>query len=173
MINRFRRRFFFLTGSGGAVVTFVVWTIAAQQYLVHKSLAAGHLVIACIFVFQFFYTFAWTNLVVVYPLEIVPLNMRAKTWAFVLLTIQVSAIFGGYVNPIGLKNIGWHFYIYYCVWVLIIFLIVYFFFVETAGPTLEELAYLFEGDDTKAHLAEKIEEKKEQVLEEHIEHKLG
>ena len=41
-----------------------------------------------------------------------------------------------------LKNIGWKFYIYYCVWVFIVFLIVYFFFVETAGPTLEELAYL-------------------------------
>lgn len=72
--------------------------------------------------------------------------MRAKTWAFVLLTIQVASIFGGYVNPVGLENIGWKFYIYYCVWVTVVFLIVYFFFVETAGPTLEELTYLFEGD---------------------------
>jgi phosphotransferase system glucose/maltose/N-acetylglucosamine-specific IIC component len=100
--------------------------------------------------------------------------MRAKTWAFVLLTIQVASIFGSYVNPIALKNIGWKFYIYYCIWVSIVFLIVYFFFVETAGPTLEELAYLFEGEDAKKDMVHKIQEKKEQVTyEEHVEEKLA
>lgn len=169
IIDKFRRRFFFLTGSGGVVVVFVVWTIAAQRYVEHQSLIAGHVVLACIFLFQAFYTFAWTNLVVTYPLEVVTLQMRAKTWAFVLLTIQVSAIFGSYVNPIALANIGWKFYIYYCIWVLIVFLIVYFFFVETAGPTLEELAYLFEGDEDKKRMIEKIEDTKEQVqYEEHV-----
>lgn len=152
IIDKFKRRTFFVVGSGGVVVTFIVWTIAAQQYLEKNSLAAGRLVLACIFFFQAFYTFAWTNLVVTYPLEVVTYQMRAKTWAFVLLTIQVSSIFGGYVNPIGLENIGWKFYIYYCVWVTIIFIIVYFFFVETAGPTLEELTYLFEGKEAKEHM---------------------
>ncbi|KAI2733973.1 hypothetical protein DTO012A8_10092 [Penicillium roqueforti] len=46
VIDKFRRRFFFLTGSGGVVVTFVVWTIAAQQYLEHNSIVAGRVVIA-------------------------------------------------------------------------------------------------------------------------------
>lgn len=152
IIDKFKRRTFFLVGSGGVVVTFIAWTIAAQQYLENNSIAAGRVVLACIFIFQAFYTFAWTNLVVTYPLEIVTYQMRAKTWAFVLLTIQVASIFGGYVNPIGLENIGWKFYIYYCVWVTIIFVIVYFFFVETAGPTLEELTYLFEGEDAKIQM---------------------
>lgn len=87
--------------------------------------------------------------------------MRAKAWAFVLLNIQVSSIFGGYVNPIGLENIGWKFYIYYCVWVTIIFIIVYFFFVETAGPTLEELTYLFEGESAKMSVKQKMQDAKE------------
>lgn len=145
MIDRFKRRTFFLTGSGGVLVTFVVWTIAAERYLEQGSMGAGRLVLACIFIFQAFYTIAWTNLTVTYPLELVTYQMRAKTWAFVLLTIQVASIFGGYVNPVGLLSIGWKFYIYYCVWVAVIFLVVYFFFVETAGPTLEELSCLFEG----------------------------
>lgn len=162
LVNRFKRRTFFLVGSGGVLVTFIAWTIAAQQYLEKESLVAGRVVLACIFVFQGFYTFGWTNLVVTYPLEIVTYQMRAKTWAFVLLTIQVASIFGGYVNPIGLENIGWKFYIYYCVWVAIIFLVVYFFFVETAGPTLEELAYLFEGKEAKQEMVKKIEVTKEE-----------
>lgn len=168
IIDKFKRRTFFLIGSGGALVTFVVWTIAAEKYLEANSLAAGRLVLACIFIFQAFYTFAWTNLVVTYPLEIVTYQMRAKTWAFVLLTIQVSSIFGGYVNPVGLANIGWKFYIYYCVWVAIIFLVVYFFFVETAGPTLEELAYIFEGEDAKLRIAQDLEDRKHEI---HIEEK--
>lgn len=172
IIDRFRRPFFFLAGSGGVLVTFVVWTIAAQQYLEHNSLAAGRLVLACIFFFQAFYTFAWTNLIMTYPLEVVTLQMRAKTWAFVLLTIQVAATFGSYVNPIVLKNIGWKFYIYYCIWVLVIFLIVYFFFIDTAGPTLEELAYAFEIEEDKQKMARRIEKQKEQVqFEGHMGHK--
>ncbi|KPM42164.1 hypothetical protein AK830_g4370 [Neonectria ditissima] len=162
LVDRFKRRTFFLVGSGGVLVTFIMWTIAAQQYLEKDSLAAGRVVLACIFLFQAFYTFGWTNLVVTYPLEIVTYQMRAKTWAFVLLTIQVSSIFGGYVNPIGLENIGWKFYIYYCVWVAIIFLVVYFFFVETSGPTLEELSYLFEGKEEKQDMVKKIEMVKEE-----------
>jgi sugar porter (SP) family MFS transporter len=162
LVDRFKRRTFFLVGSGGVLVTFIMWTIAAQQYLEKDSIAAGRVVLACIFLFQAFYTFGWTNLVVTYPLEIVTYQMRAKTWAFVLLTIQVASIFGGYVNPIGLENIGWKFYIYYCVWVAIIFLIVYFFFVETSGPTLEELTYLFEGKEEKQEMAKKVELVKEE-----------
>ena len=162
LVDRFKRRTFFLVGSGGVLVTFIAWTIAAQQYLENGSIAAGRMVLACIFLFQAFYTFGWTNLVVTYPLEIVTYQMRAKTWAFVLLTIQVASIFGGYVNPIGLENIGWKFYIYYCVWVAFIFLIVYFFFVETAGPTLEELTYLFEGKEAKQEMVHKIEITKEE-----------
>ncbi|KAK2746479.1 hypothetical protein FQN57_003105 [Myotisia sp. PD_48] len=165
-IDRFRRRTFFLTGSGGVLVVFIVWTIASQRYIVRGSLPAGRLVLACIFFFQAFYTIAWTNLIVTYPLEIVTYQMRAKTWAFVLLTIQVASIFGGYVNPIGLENLSWRFYIYYCVWVTVVFLVVYFFFPETAGPTLEELSYLFEGKERKEKLTVDIEEKKKARLSE-------
>ncbi|KAG6000267.1 hypothetical protein E4U21_005628 [Claviceps maximensis] len=154
LIDKFKRRTFFLVGSGGVALTFFAWTIAAQQYLDRESLAAGRVVLACIFVFQAFYTVAWTNLVVTYPLEVVTYQMRAKTWAFVLLTIQVAAIFGSYVNPIALEKIGWKLYIYYCVWVSLIFVVVYFFFVETAGPTLEELTYLFDGKDSSSRIME-------------------
>jgi sugar porter (SP) family MFS transporter len=160
-INRWGRRTFFLTGSGGSLVVFVAWTIASQQYIEHGSIVGGRIVLACIFLFQAFYTLAWTNLIVTYPLEIVTYQMRAKTWSFVLLIIQVSSIFSGYVNPIGLENISWRFYIYYCVWVAIIFLVVYFFFVETAGPTLEELTYIFEGKPIKEKMTEHWLEKKQ------------
>lgn len=52
--------------------------------------------------------------------------------------------------------------------------IVYFFFEETAEPTWEELAYPFEGDDTKKEMVQKKKEKDQQVAyEEHVEDKPG
>ncbi|EMC96871.1 hypothetical protein BAUCODRAFT_34267 [Baudoinia panamericana UAMH 10762] len=148
LIDRFPRRTFFLFGSGGTMVVFIVWTICAQQYSERNSVTAGRVVIACIFLFQTFYSIAWLNMVALYPLEICPYTLRAKMWALVLLVIYAAQIFGNYVNPVGIAAVGWKFYIYYCVWVTIIFFIVYFCFVETQGPTLEELALIF--DDAAA-----------------------
>jgi hypothetical protein len=91
--------------------------------------------------------------------------MRAKTWSLVLLTIQVASIFSNYVNPIGLKNISWKLYIYYDIWLAIIFLVVYFFFVETAGPTLEELAYLFDGPEMQEKATLEMKEKNDMINE--------
>lgn len=82
LINRFKRRTFFLTGSGGVLVVFISWTIAAQRYLEHESLAAGRVVLACIFLFQAFYTCAWTNLIVTYPLEIVTYQVSFTSSSF-------------------------------------------------------------------------------------------
>lgn len=38
------------------------------------------------------------------------------------------------------------------IWIAIELVFVYFYFVETKGPTLEELARLFDGDDAVAHI---------------------
>jgi len=50
------------------------------------------------------------------------------------------------VNPIGLKELAWKFYFVYIVILILEVVIIYFLFVETKGPTLEEIATLFDGD---------------------------
>lgn len=106
-INRFRRRTFFLVGSGGTTIVFIVWTICAQQYSDQGSLEAGRVIIACIFIYQTFYSIAWLNLVALYPMELCPYALRAKMWALVLLVICAAQIFGNYVNPVGIAALGW------------------------------------------------------------------
>ncbi len=51
------------------------------------------------------------------------------------------------VNPIGLEDLAWKFYFVYIAILVIECLCVWFLFVETKGPTLEEIAILFDGDD--------------------------
>lgn len=48
---------------------------------------------------------------------------------------------------------NWNLSAFYTVWVFIELIFVYFFFIETRGPTLEELAKIFDGDEAEvAHL---------------------
>ena len=51
------------------------------------------------------------------------------------------------MNPIGLEALQWKFYFVYIAVLVIECLVIYFFYVETKGPTLEEIAILFDGED--------------------------
>jgi hypothetical protein len=42
--------------------------------------------------------------------------------------------------------------LFYTLWDTVELVFVYFFYVETKGPTLEEIARIFDGDDAVAHL---------------------
>jgi hypothetical protein len=64
---------------------------------------------------------------------------------------SLAGIFNQYVNPIGIEALGWKFYLVYVVVLIIECLVIYFFYVETRGPALEEIALLFDGAD--AHVA--------------------
>ncbi len=46
----------------------------------------------------------------------------------------------------------WHFMLFYTVWDLFELLFVWFFYVETKGPTLEEIARIFDGDAAVANI---------------------
>ena len=48
-----------------------------------------------------------------------------------------------YGISVGIGAIGWKLYLVYIVWIMIEMVIIYFFFVETAGKTLEELGEIF------------------------------
>lgn len=55
--------------------------------------------------------------------------------------------FNQYVNPIALDNLGWKYYIFYCVWLGLELVVVYFFYIETRNTPLEEIAKHFDGEN--------------------------
>lgn len=53
----------------------------------------------------------------------------------------------------------WNLTLFYTIWIFVELVFVYFFYVETRGPTLEEIAKIFDGEDAVAHVDMKAVEK--------------
>ena len=54
--------------------------------------------------------------------------------------------FNQYINPIALDHIAWKYYIFYCCWLAVELVLVWWFFIETRNTPLEEIAKHFDGD---------------------------
>ncbi|KAJ1324697.1 hexose transporter-like protein [Microdochium nivale] len=69
------------------------------------------------------------------------------------------------MNPMGPEVMQWRFYLVYVAILVIECLFIYFCFVETRGPTLEEIAVLFDGPGAPASVAQATAEAKLQDAE--------
>jgi hypothetical protein len=122
-------------------------TVCAARYDETQIQAAGNAVIAMLVLYGFSYSIAWSGLLVAYAVEIVPYALRAKGLAIMFFCVNAALFFNNYVNPIALQAIRWKYYIVYDCWLFVELLTVYFFYPETKGPTLEEMAKIFDGDE--------------------------
>jgi hypothetical protein len=119
-----------------------------------------------------------TNNIEAYLVEIFPFAQRAKGITVFQLFGRSAGFFTTFVNPIGLKDIGWKWMITYCIWLAfeIVFIVSpsrstyplhdtdtmqYFMFPETYGRTLEELAFLFEDRALADEATKKVEKQME------------
>ncbi|KAF2126521.1 general substrate transporter [Dothidotthia symphoricarpi CBS 119687] len=151
LIDRVGRRPLFIAATASMCGVFVVWTICSSQQEATKSKAAGSGVIAMIWLFNIAYALAWSGLLVAYTVEILPFKIRAKGLMIMNLFIQVALTINQYVNPYGFEYLKptWKFYTIYAVWIFIELIFVCVFYVETRGPTLEEVAKIFDGEDAE------------------------
>jgi hypothetical protein len=78
-----------------------------------------------------------------YPSEILPLRIRQRgsalsvVWQWLITFLVVE------ITPVGLQNIGWKLYIVFCILNWASILVVWFFYPETSGKTLESIDFLF------------------------------
>ncbi|KAG9313586.1 hexose transporter [Chiua virens] len=147
MVDRLGRRFLFLVSASLMTLFYMAQAICFSEYAQHGTTAAGHAVIAFIFLFYAAYDIAFTPLIVSYTVEILPYNLRAKGFNILNFVIAVTLIFNQYVNPIALDALGWKYYLVYVCWLACEFVFLWFFIVETKNRTLEETAALFDGED--------------------------
>ncbi|KAL3496582.1 general substrate transporter [Aspergillus germanicus] len=147
LVDRVGRRRLWLFAVGGMLMSFIIWTTCSALYAERGSnnegLAIGVLVL--IFVFQFHYSVGVTPLCLSYPVEILPFHSRQKVMGLNYIGNSLGNLFNSLVSPIALDNIGWRYYLVYVVILLQFFVVVYLFFPETKGYTLEQVSDLFES----------------------------
>ena len=145
LVDRLGRRPLFLWSALGMLVSFIIWTACSAVVDSTNNQALGRTVIAFVFIFYLHYDIAYTPLLLGYPTEIFPYSIRSKGLTVELLSVYSSLIVLAFVNPIALDRIGWHYYIFFCCFDVVVLVVTWFFFPETKGHSLEEIAQVFDG----------------------------
>ncbi|KAL4877629.1 MFS transporter [Aspergillus karnatakaensis] len=126
-------------------IMFSCYTACAGVYNENQNRSAGIAVVALIFLFNAAYNLM-QPFQYLYIGEIFPFIQRSKGVAIMQMSVRIASVFNQFVNPIGMENIGWKFFLAYVVWICFETGMVYFFFPETQGPSLEEIALVIDGD---------------------------
>lgn len=175
-VDMIGRRRLFLISISGMLCVFVAWTVCSALYSKTSDSGDAKGVLACIFLYYAFYDIGFSGLYQAYASEILPYHLRAKGLAVVVVCSYAASFFGTYVNPIGLANAKWKYYILYDCWLVVIFVVFYFLIVETKNTTLEEISVIFDGDDAlvgggveMSKREKEMYEAKGEIVEEHIE----
>jgi sugar porter (SP) family MFS transporter len=154
VVDQFGRRKLFLGGMAGMFLAYLLLTvftgINTGRNFSSAGLSGG--TVAMIFIFQLFYKMASPTQEPYYQ-EISPYHLRPKAMVLKQFGDTGANLFSGFVNPIALDAIGWR---YYIVWVVVLasnFTVIYFFYPETKGLSLEEVTQMLDGEieNSKLH----------------------
>ncbi|KAI0660845.1 general substrate transporter [Cubamyces menziesii] len=139
LIDRIGRRPLMLFGAIGQTITMVLLAVLGSIDTSGTQVASAVL----LFVFNSFFAVGWLGMTWLYPAEIVGLRIRApanafstaSNWTFNFMVVMVT-------GP-AFNNISWRTYIVFASLNAFIIPIVYLFFPETAGRSLEDMDVVF------------------------------
>ncbi|KAK2059127.1 general substrate transporter [Colletotrichum caudatum] len=149
LVRSVRRRVMYMICTISLLLCYIAWTISMSR-AVHamendyKNQGASIATIFFIFAYSPCYNIGYNALTYTYLIELWPYALRSRGLALFQLFGRLANFFTTFVNPIGLAAVSWRYLISYCCWLAVEVVFVYFMFPETAGRTLEELAFLFE-----------------------------
>ncbi|KAL9101385.1 MAG: hypothetical protein Q9163_003343 [Psora crenata] len=135
-----------LAASTGQALSYAIITALLRYnelpgYAHSKEVASAS--VAFFFTYYIFFGIGFQGVPWLYPTEINSLSMRTKgaavgtasNWAFNFMVVEIT--------PIGIQNLRWKFYIIWTIFNASFIPIVYLFYPETAGRTLEDLDRMF------------------------------
>lgn len=167
LVNKFRRRTLFMASTILMLITYVIWTIlsAIHEQQNYRNASLGNGVLAMIFFYYLGYNMGANGLPYLYLTEILPYTQRSKGINLTMFLYNLILIYNGFVNPVAMDAISWKYYIVYCCIIAVEIFMVYLFFPETSGYTLEEVCQVF-GDNPQ--MVTTIKTPSSKIATEHI-----
>ncbi|BCS29665.1 uncharacterized protein APUU_71235A [Aspergillus puulaauensis] len=171
LVDRAGRRLLFLAATGSMLLFFTCLTITGNRYSNAPSDTLGIVFVIFVWLHGLSFALAWSGLLVAYTVEILPFKLRAKGVMVMNFSLQCALVVNNYVNPLAIssgkpwQHDPWKLYAIYTAWLLFEFIFVYFVYPETrfvtpslllsaeyylmigSGPTLEEIAKIFDGEN--------------------------
>ncbi|KAI1260122.1 lactose permease [Xylariaceae sp. FL1019] len=146
-LDKLGRRPMMLGGLAGSLLFYILLTIFTAQTAYHPNLSYGTIV--SIYLFGIAFAWGFTPLQTLYAVECLENRTRAKGSGLNYLFLNVAIIVNTYGISVGIQ-------IVYILWIVIEIVLIYFFFVETAGKTLEELGEIFEAPNPRKASTTKV-----------------
>ncbi len=147
LLDKLGRRTMMLAGLTGGLFSYILLTAFTASTASNPSLSYG--VIVSIFLFGVVFAWGFTPLQTLYAVECLENRTRAKGSGLNFLFLNIAMVVNTYGISVGIQAIGWKLYIVYIVWICVEIATIYFFFVETAGKTLEEMGEIFEAKNPR------------------------
>jgi sugar porter (SP) family MFS transporter len=149
-IERWGRRQLLMICSFGQGVCYILITVLIRftekdGYAHQKEVASAS--VAFFFCYYLFFGCGFQGIPWLLPVELNSLSMRTKgvaiatatNWAFNFMVVEIT--------PIGIKSLGWRFYIIWTIFNFCFVPIIYFFYPETANRSLEDIDRFFIEND--------------------------
>ncbi|KAH6982453.1 sugar transporter [Ilyonectria destructans] len=144
-VDRLGRRTLFLASGAIMLVAYVIVTALSGSFAQTGSSATGLAVIPFLFIYYAGYDLALTPLLYSYPCEIWPYALRSRGLTSAVWVSILSLTFNIFINPIALEALKWKYYIVFIAILIAMNIVIYFFYPETKGYTLEQVVLLSMG----------------------------
>ena len=145
LADKLGRRVLALGSLGACSAFFYLLAGLTAKYGTSGNKSGTYGTIACIFLFLGAYSFGITPLTAMYAPEVLSYNMRANGIALQGILIKSCGVLVTMAFPYMMASIGWKSYIVNASWNILIWLYIYFQWVETKGQTLEQIDAIFDG----------------------------
>ncbi|KAH8690868.1 putative sugar transporter [Talaromyces proteolyticus] len=109
---------------------------------------ASNACIAFVYIYVMVFALTWACVAWVYPPELFSMNMRGRGTSLSSATNWFVNFWFALYIPTAMDKISWKLYIIFMALCYVMATVVYFFYPESAGKTLEEMDFLFTKDRT-------------------------
>ncbi|KZT57700.1 sugar transporter family protein [Calocera cornea HHB12733] len=155
IMDRVGRVRLLIIGLTGCMISLACESAMTAQYAGTSNATGNAFGVVFIFFFIFFYASGIDATSYVYCSEIFPTHIRSQGMAFSMVGTFLSTVAYLDAAPTALANIQWRFYLFFICMTAVNIAIMWRYFPETKGLSLEEINGKF-GDEVAAPLAEEM-----------------